>query len=106
MAFFTATRVFSALIFGAVIVPVIASAAPVSDTQVALVSTRGVDMTKPADQAMMRHRIAVAAHKVCDQVTEGDALTSPGYAECVGHATADASAQIGTTRAMVASLAE
>ncbi len=89
------THLLSALALAAVILPVGAIAAqPDSETNIVLVSTAGLNAARPADQAVLRHRIAVAAHKVCDAVTQGDALTTPGYVECVGKASADATSQL------------
>ena len=112
MSFFTPTRVFSALIFGAVIAPIVASAEPAYGTQVAIVSTTGMDASKPADQAILRHRIAVAAHRLCTQVTQQESLTSPAYTACVATATTDAKAQLGVqiakanSSAMIASVSQ
>jgi len=110
---FTTTRFLSVLMLAAVAVPAVAAAAPLAnDTQVAVVSTTGLDISKPSDQATLRHRIAVAAHQVCGQVMQGDMLTSPGYAECFGRATSDAKAQLDARtaavsgKAVVASIAQ
>ncbi len=102
MTFFSTTRLLSALMLAAVAVPAVASAAPLgSDTQVAVVSTAGLDASKPADQAILHHRIAVAANQVCGQVMPGDSRSSPGYAECFGRATSDAKAQLEARTALV-----
>jgi len=107
MTFFTAPRLFAFISLAAIVLPVVAEAA---DQRVVNVSTSGVDITNPAGQALLTHRIAVAAHKLCDQVAEGDALSSDAYGDCVGRATADGKAQLdsriaaASTRAMVASI--
>ena len=89
------THLLSALALAAVVLPVGAYAAQAdSDTRVVLVSTAGLNAARPDDQAVLRHRITVAAHEVCDAVTQGDSLTAPGYAECVGRANADARSQL------------
>ena len=95
MAVSKITHLLSALALAAVVLPVGAYAAQAdSDSRVVLVSTAGLNAARPADQAVLRHRIAVAAHKVCDAVTQGDSLTAPGYADCVGKANADAKLQL------------
>ncbi len=113
MTFFT-TRFLSALaVVAAIAVPAAASAAqPSNDAQSAVVSTTGLNASKQADQATLRHRIAVAANQVCGQVTQGDALTSSGYSECFGRAIADAKAQLDAQtanaddRAVIASISQ
>ena len=112
MAIFTAPRILSTLALAAFILPAAAHATqPGAESPVAVVSTSGPDPAKPQDRAVLRHRIAVAAHKVCDQVAPGDPMTSSGYADCFSRTTADARSQldsqvaIATSRAMVASIA-
>ena len=95
MAASKTTSLLSALALAAVVLPAGAFAAQAdSATSVVLVSTAGLNAARPADQALLRHRITVAAHKLCDEVTQGDALTAPGYADCVGNATANARLQL------------
>jgi UrcA family protein len=89
------TSLLSALALAAVVLPVGTYAAQAdSDTSVVTVSMAGLNAARPADQAILRHRITVATHKLCDAVTQGDALTAPGYADCVGKANADARSQL------------
>jgi UrcA family protein len=107
MTFFNASRLAAFISLAAIVLPAAAEAA---DQAAMSVSTSGVDLTNPAGQAVLSHRIAVAAHKLCAQVTTGDALSSDAYADCVGRATADGKAQLdsriaaASTRAMVASI--
>ena len=110
MAVFTVTRMLSALALAAVCVPAAASAVPASvESPVMVVSTSGLDAARPQDQAVLRHRIVVAVHKVCERVAPGDPMTSPAYAECFSRSMADAQTQlnrqiaIAASRAMVAS---
>ena len=67
------------------------------------VSTDGLDLTKAADQALLRHRVATAAHKVCEQVTHGNSITDPGYEACfenaVRTARRDVDARVAAARA-------
>ncbi len=111
MSFFTAPRLLTALALAALVAPAAANAASPSDMPAVTVSTAGLALASPASQSALRYRIAVAAHKVCDQATGGDALTSPSYTECFSQATADAKAQMQSqiatlsTQAMVASIA-
>jgi UrcA family protein len=111
MAVHTVARILSILALAAVIVPVAAKAEQASvESPVIVVSTSGLNPANARDQAVLRHRIAVATHKLCDQVTQGDPMTSPGYAACVSRAMADARPQLdnqiamATSRAMVASV--
>jgi UrcA family protein len=111
MSIFTTTRLVSVLALAAFATPVVASAeVQNADTRVAVVSFSGLDPARADDQAVLRHRIAVAAHKVCEQVTQGDSMASPGYTECFSRAVADARSQLdsqvamASSRAMVASI--
>jgi UrcA family protein len=110
MAFFTTARLLSAVTLVTIAAPVAATAgAPAVDTRTTLVSVADLDLAKPADQAVLRHRIVIAAHKVCGDVTPGDAL-SPGYTACIENAKANADMQVqseiakASTRAMIASI--
>jgi UrcA family protein len=110
MTFFTAPRLFAFISLAAIVLPVAAEAAESADQPVVRISTSGVDITSPAGQALLTHRIVVAAHELCDQLAPGDALSSDGYGACVGRATADGKSQLesriaaASTRAMVASI--
>jgi UrcA family protein len=57
------------------------------------VSTSGLDLTKAADQALLRHRIAVAASKLCAMVNHTASLTDEGYDACFQKAAAEARRQ-------------
>jgi UrcA family protein len=112
MSAFKTTRLVSVLALAAFIAPVVANATEqATDTHVVVVSLSGLDPARAGDQAVLRHRIAVAAHKVCEVVTQGDAMGSPGYSECFSRAMVSARLQLDSevamanSRAMVASVA-
>lgn len=69
----------------------LAAAAPTGErNSVALqVSTAGLDLTQPSDQARLRHRVSVAASKLCAQVTGAASLTDPGFETCFHQAAAE-----------------
>jgi UrcA family protein len=111
MSVFTTTRLVSVLALAAFVAPVVANAGePAPDTRVAVVSFSGLDPARAGDEAVLRHRIAVAVHKVCEQVTQGDPMMSPGYSDCFSRTMADARSQLdrqvamANSRAMVASI--
>ncbi len=111
MAVFTTAQLLSTLALAAFLVPAAARADQSAvDSRSAVVSTSGLDLATPQDQAVLRHRVAVAAHQVCEQVTQGDGMGSPGYTECFNRAKADARAQVeaqiamANSRAMLASI--
>ncbi len=111
MAIFTAPRLFAAFALVAIALPAAAKAAePAPDQSIVTVSTSGLDLANPAAQAMLTHRIFLAARTVCNLVTDGNALSSDAYDDCFRRATADAKSQMQTriaaasTRAMVASI--
>jgi UrcA family protein len=111
MAIFTAPRLFAAFALVAIALPAAAKAAgSAPDQSIVTISTSGLNLANPAAQATLAHRIVLAAHKVCGQVTAGDALSSDAFDDCVGRATADAKSQMqsriaaASTRAMVASI--
>jgi UrcA family protein len=58
------------------------------------VSAAGLDLSNAKDRAVLNHRVAVAAYKVCQQVMNGDASGYPLYAECMERAKADARHQV------------
>jgi UrcA family protein len=111
MAFFTTPRLFATVALAAIVLPAAANAAESAPGQtVVSVSTSGMDLANPVAQAMLTHRIVLAARKVCGQDITGDVLSSDAYDICVSSAEADAKSQIKTriaaasTRAMVASI--
>jgi len=113
MSFFTAPRLLATLALAAAALPAVSQAAePAYETHVQVVSTAGLNLAQSPDQAILRHRIAVAAYRVCSQVVQGDPLNSPGYAECFAKATADARAQMqnqiasANTRSFIASISK
>jgi UrcA family protein len=75
------------------------------------VSTAGLDLTRPDDQSILRHRIILAAHKVCQDVMGSDDFGSPGFAGCFKQAAREGVAQFDVkvaqahARALVASVA-
>ncbi len=90
---FLAAPLAAAFTFTLFVLPA-AAAEPGNDTAIKMVSTSGLNPASRADQAVLRHGIAVAAHQVCDQVTQGAPAFSAGYQECVSQAIADATAQL------------
>ena len=112
MAVFTAPRLFAAFALAAIALPVAASAAESApNPTVVSLSTSGMDLANPAAQAMLTHRIVLAARKVCGQAFTDDVLFSDAYDTCVRSAEADAHSQMesrlatASTRAMVATIA-
>jgi UrcA family protein len=75
-----------------------AAAAPDTSADIVVrnVGTAGLDLAKQADQARLRHRIAVAASKVCQEVTQGSDLASPAYTDCFLRAASDAWTELDT----------
>jgi UrcA family protein len=90
-----------------------AAATPATDSSMVElhVSTVGLDITKPADQALLRHRIAVAAAKLCAMVNDGAGLGEDSFNDCfqrtAGETRRQADAQIAAlqSKAMVAFIA-
>jgi len=111
MAFFNAPRLFATIALAAIVLPAAANAAesaPVPDA--VTVSTNGMDLANPAAQALVKHRIVLAARKLCAAESTGAVLSSDAYDTCVASATADAKFQLesriaaASTGAMVASI--
>jgi len=111
---FTARRLLARALLAATVaaltLPAAAAPAPAAtDDVVRRVSTAGLNLTQAADRAILRHRIVVAALKVCKEVTDGDSLEQPGFRDCFQRSAAGALAQMDVqvaaarTRAMVAS---
>jgi UrcA family protein len=69
----------------------LAAAAPASapDSVALQVSTDGLDLTQQSDQARLRHRVSVAASRLCAQVTGATSLTDPGFEACFHQAAAE-----------------
>jgi UrcA family protein len=91
------------------------AAAPIEDaefdTATRAVGTADLNLSSKADQAMLRHRINVAARKVCETVTAGNGIGSPGFDTCFAAAASSARRQANAriaaaeSRALVASAA-
>lgn len=58
-----------------------------------LVSTQGLNLASPADQTVLRHRIAVAARVVCHLSNPGEGGLSNEMTDCISTARQDAWAQ-------------
>ncbi len=46
------------------------------------VRTADLDLAAPADQATLRHRVRLAARKVCAKLSVGEALTTDAFLVC------------------------
>jgi UrcA family protein len=57
------------------------------------ISTAGLNLASPADQAILRDRIAVAANQVCQHAIYDDALAGLGYSNCYSQVRESAWAQ-------------
>jgi len=69
------------------------------------VSSKGLDLTTTAGQAMLRHRVDVAAHKVCEAAIAADGLGSAGFTDCFLAAAANGRRQAETRIAVARSRA-
>ena len=65
-----------------------------TDTRTVVVSTKGLDLGSPVDQALLQQRIERASRKVCGLYEPGAPPISASYRECHQAAIADASAQL------------
>ena len=65
-----------------------------AETRTVVVSTQGLDLGSPADQALLQQRIERASRKVCGLYESGASPISASYRECHAAAIADASAQL------------
>ena len=55
-------------------------------THTAAVSLRGLDLNAPQDQATLRHRLRVAAAKLCTEIGSPAMPSDHGFADCVQEA--------------------
>jgi UrcA family protein len=79
-----------ATVLGMSLAPAVAEAPATGQNTVALhVNTAGLDLTQTKDQASLRHRVAVAASKLCSQVTGATSPTDPGFDACFHQANAE-----------------
>jgi UrcA family protein len=60
------------------------------------VSTQGLDLASPDDQAKLRHSIIKAAKSVCAEVTDGLNAGDPDFRDCVREAFANGWGQAAT----------
>jgi UrcA family protein len=65
-----------------------------NDTVSRAVSTAGLDLASPADQAVLRHRLMVAARRVCEDADFGEPEDSPDVQDCIAKARAGAERQV------------
>ncbi len=67
------------------------------------VRTVDLDLAAPADQATLRHRVRLAARKVCAKISNGEALTTDAfivcYADAVHNALGEADQRIAAAQA-------
>jgi UrcA family protein len=72
------------------------------------VSIAGLNLASPADQAVLRHRVQVAAHQVCEEVLFGEPTGGPDFLSCyrsaraAGWAQADAKIAAATGKTLIA----
>jgi UrcA family protein len=59
-----------------------------------VVSVRNLNLTEPADRAVLKHRINVAAYKVCNDVGNAQGLASDSFTTCVRTSLKDANRQV------------
>jgi UrcA family protein len=60
------------------------------------VAARDLDLRTHTGAASLRHRVVVAAYKVCERVNPGELINSDAFGECVQEATRHASRQVET----------
>ena len=60
------------------------------------VAARDLDLRTQTGASTLRHRVLVAAHKVCDRLGQGDPMSSDAFAECVRETAHTASQQAET----------
>ena len=94
-------RVAAGFVIATLLVGGIAVAAPADDidtgdlyTSKVLVSTHGLDLSSPVDQALLQQRIERASRRVCGLFEPGASSSSEAYIECHKAAIADASGQL------------
>jgi UrcA family protein len=93
----THTRLLTAT-FGALAVALTAAAMPARADDInpdygsvsRAVSTAGLNLASAADQALFRHRLAVAARRVCEDADFGEPEDSPDFRDCYTKARAEA----------------
>ncbi len=89
-------RATAGFVIATLLVGGVAVAAPADDvdTSKVLVSTHGLDLSSPVDQALLQQRIERASRRVCGWYEPGVSSSSNAYIECHRAAIADASAQL------------
>ena len=85
----------ASLLVAAPIQPALAQSDTDTEVQTRTVETRGLNLASASDQALLRHRIRMAARQVCGEYEGGPQNAfSDGFRGCVDKAVADASATL------------